>query len=83
MPTDSIISGYLPPNIHFAPRQIRPAGDNFLVQYSPSGRIDYLGSEGGHTYLYRMKDDGTQEEKISFPNPSSMLLEFLPTSGSW
>ena len=49
----------------FAPRQIRAAGDNFLVQYSPSGRIYYLGSEGGHTYLYRMKDDGTQEEKIS------------------
>jgi len=49
----------------FAPRQIGPAGDNFLVQYSHSGRIYYLSSEGGHTYLYRMKDDGTQEEKIS------------------
>jgi eukaryotic-like serine/threonine-protein kinase len=49
----------------FAPRQIGPAGNNYLVQYSPSGRIYYLGSEGGHTYLYRMKDDGTQEEKIS------------------
>jgi len=49
----------------FAPRQIGPAGDNFLVQYSPSGRIYYLGSEGGHTYLCRMKGDGTEEEKIS------------------
>jgi Tol biopolymer transport system component len=49
----------------FAPRQIRSAGDNLLVRYSQSGRVYYLSSEGGHTYLYRMKDDGTQEEKIS------------------
>jgi len=49
----------------FAPRQIRPAGGEFFAQYSHSGRIYYLGSEGGHTYLYRMKDDGTQEEKVT------------------
>jgi eukaryotic-like serine/threonine-protein kinase len=48
----------------FAPRQVRSGSAAFMPQYSPSGRIYYLISEGGHTFLYRMKDDGTQEEKI-------------------
>jgi eukaryotic-like serine/threonine-protein kinase len=49
----------------FAPREIRGAGGDFLPQYSPSGRIYYVTSENGHFYLYRMRDDGTQEEKIA------------------
>jgi serine/threonine protein kinase/Tol biopolymer transport system component len=48
-----------------APREIRSAGGDFFPQYSPSGRIYYVISEGGNGYLYRMKDDGTQEEKIT------------------
>jgi eukaryotic-like serine/threonine-protein kinase len=46
----------------FAPREIR-AGE--LPRYSPSGRIYFLVSEAGQHYLYRMKDDGTQEEKVT------------------
>jgi len=49
----------------FAPHQIHSEGNDLLVQYSHSGRIYYLHSEGGQTYLCRMKDDGTQEEKLS------------------
>jgi eukaryotic-like serine/threonine-protein kinase len=48
----------------FAPHQIHPQYDDSLVRYSQSGRIYDLHSEGGHTYLYRMKDDGTREEKL-------------------
>jgi len=48
-----------------APRHIRSAGDAFLPEYSHSGRIYFLLSEAGHDYLYRMKNDGTQEEKVS------------------
>ncbi len=48
----------------FAPRQIR-SGVAFLPHYSHSGRIYCLVSEVGHDYLYRMKNDGTQEEKIT------------------
>jgi hypothetical protein len=49
----------------FAPRQIRSAGGEFLPRYSHSGRIYFLVSEAGHPYLYRMKDDGTREEKVT------------------
>jgi eukaryotic-like serine/threonine-protein kinase len=49
----------------FAPRQIRSAGGEFFPQYSRSGRIYCVLSEGGHAYLYRMKDDGTQEERLT------------------
>jgi Tol biopolymer transport system component len=49
----------------FAPRQIRSARSAFMPLYSHSGRIYYVVSEAGHAYLYRMKDDGTQEEKVS------------------
>jgi serine/threonine protein kinase len=49
----------------FAPRQIRSASGEFFPQYSRSGRIYYLVSEGKLAYLYRMKDDGTREEKIT------------------
>ncbi len=48
----------------FAPRQIRTGDGRFIPQYAHSGRIYYVASEGGHSYLYRMKDDGTQEEKV-------------------
>jgi eukaryotic-like serine/threonine-protein kinase len=49
----------------FAPRQIRSANTEFFPQYSRSGRIYFLLSGTGHSYLYRVKDDGTQEEKIT------------------
>ena len=49
----------------FAPRQLRSAGGEFFPQYSHSGRIYYLVSEGRLAHLYRMKDDGTQEEKVT------------------
>jgi len=49
----------------FAPHQIHSEGNEYLVQYSHSGLIYYLRSEGGLTYLYRMKDDGTKEEKLA------------------
>jgi eukaryotic-like serine/threonine-protein kinase len=49
----------------FAPREIRSAGGAFSPLYSHSGSIYCAISEAGHAYLYRMKDDGTQEEKVS------------------
>jgi serine/threonine protein kinase len=45
----------------FAPRQIRSGNGQFVPQYSHSGRIYYVDSEGGHAYLYRMKDDGIEK----------------------
>lgn len=36
-----------------------------VPQYSRSGRIYYTASEGRHSYLYRMKDDGSEDEKIT------------------
>lgn len=50
---------------HFAARQIRSAAGDFFPQYSPSGRIYYVISQAGRPYLYRMKVDGTEEEKIT------------------
>jgi Tol biopolymer transport system component len=49
----------------FAPREMRSASGSFCPQYSRSGRIYFVFSEGGHCYLYRMKDDGTEEEKLT------------------
>jgi serine/threonine protein kinase len=49
----------------FTPRQLRSASGDLFPQYAPSGRIYYVNSEGGHSYLYRMQDDGTKEEKIT------------------
>jgi eukaryotic-like serine/threonine-protein kinase len=61
----------------FAPRQIRSAGGEFLPQYSRSGRIYYVLSEGGHAYLYRMNGDGTQEEKVT-PEPIDHAFGISP-----
>jgi eukaryotic-like serine/threonine-protein kinase len=61
----------------FAPRQLRSASREFFPQYSPSGRIYYQFSEGGGPYLYRMKDDGTQEEKIT-SEPIAYTLGISP-----
>jgi serine/threonine protein kinase len=49
----------------FAPRELRPAGVEYSPKYAPSGRIYFVASDKGSSYLYRMKDDGTQEEKIT------------------
>jgi len=49
----------------FAPRQLRPAGADFYPEYGPSGRVYFVASENGRSYLYRMKDDGTEQEKIT------------------
>jgi eukaryotic-like serine/threonine-protein kinase len=50
----------------FAPREIRSAIGGFSPVYWQSGRIYCVVSEGaGHAYLYRMRDDGTQPEKIT------------------
>jgi Tol biopolymer transport system component len=49
----------------FAPRQIRSAGREFAPRYSRSMHIYYLVSKGKLVFLYRMKDDGTQEEKVT------------------
>jgi eukaryotic-like serine/threonine-protein kinase len=49
----------------FAPREIRSGAGEMTPQYSHSGRMYYVALEGGHSYLRRMKDDGTQEEKIT------------------
>ena len=49
-----------------APREIRSASGVFFPVYSQSGRIYCVVSEGGgHAYLYRMRDDGTQAERVS------------------
>jgi eukaryotic-like serine/threonine-protein kinase len=48
-----------------APRELRSSSTAFIPQYSPSGKIYCVISEGGHSYLYRLKDDGTQKEKIT------------------
>jgi serine/threonine protein kinase len=49
----------------FAPRRIGSSGDKRYPRYSRSARIYYDVSEAGRNYLYRMKDDGTQEEQVS------------------
>ena len=61
----------------FAPRRIRSAGRQILPQYSHSGRIYCVLSEGGHDYLYRMKDDGTEEEKVT-PEPIAYAFGISP-----
>ncbi|MGA8154414.1 MAG: protein kinase [Terriglobales bacterium] len=49
----------------FAPRQVGSGLDGHWAQYSQSGRIYFEVPEAGQRYLYRMKEDGTQPEKIS------------------
>ncbi len=41
------------------------AGADFYPEYGPSGRVYFVASENGRSYLYRMKDDGTEQEKIT------------------
>lgn len=45
--------------------QIGSGLDGSWARYSQSGRIYFDVLEAGQRYLYRMKDDGTQEEKVS------------------
>ena len=49
----------------FAPRQISSSSNLYLPVYSHSGRIYYMSSEAGRSYPYRMKEDGTEPEKLS------------------
>jgi len=61
----------------FAPRQIHSPDRRFIPQYAPSGRIYYAASAGGHAGLYRMNDDGTQEERVT-SEPIDYVLGISP-----
>jgi len=58
----------------FTPRQI---GSGAWPTYAPSGRIYFQPSEGDVDYLYRMNDDGTQQEKM-LPEPIIYLQAVSP-----
>jgi eukaryotic-like serine/threonine-protein kinase len=48
----------------FAPREF-PTPDVFGPVYSPDGLIYSRATEGGANYLYRMKEDGTDRQKVA------------------
>jgi serine/threonine protein kinase len=54
----------------YAPRQIETTTDGSFPRYSRPGRIYFTVSDAGNRYLYRVNEDGTQEEKIF---PETML----------
>ena len=49
----------------FAPRRMGSAANERWPLYSLSGWIYFQVFEAGHEYPYRMKEDGSQEEKVS------------------
>jgi hypothetical protein len=61
----------------FAPREVRSASRQFRPQYSRSGRFYYSVSESGPSFLYRMNNDGTREEKVS-PEPIDYAFSISP-----
>ena len=61
----------------FAPRPFDSSVDSSWPLYSRSGRIYFEVSNGGHRYLYRIKDDGTQKEKV-FSEPILFASSISP-----
>ncbi len=64
----------------FAPREL-PTPGQFAPLYAPNGWIYALASEGKTNYLYRMKEDGTDRQKV-VENPI-LLLGAVSPDGQW
>jgi serine/threonine protein kinase/Tol biopolymer transport system component len=65
----------------FPPRQISSTMSDDSPAFGPDGHIFFRGAEGAANFLFRVKEDGSERQKV-LPNP---ILEFFSVSpdGKW
>jgi eukaryotic-like serine/threonine-protein kinase len=64
----------------FSPRRLAPT-ENDRVFFGPEGEVIFHRSEAGHQFIFRMKDDGSQQEKLlSYPD---LIMKSVSPDGQW
>jgi hypothetical protein len=64
----------------FSPRRLSST-ENDRVFFGPDGTIIFHRSEGGHQFVFHMKDDETQQEKLlSYPD---LIMKSVSPDGQW
>jgi serine/threonine protein kinase/Tol biopolymer transport system component len=64
----------------FSPRRLSPT-ENDRVFFGPDGTIIFHRSEAGHQFVFHMKEDGTQQEKLlSYPD---LIMKSVSPDGQW
>jgi Tol biopolymer transport system component len=66
---------------HVAPQQVRLPSEAYRPFFGPDGRIILFRRAGQSNYVYRMRSDGTGQERI-IPDPVIYLLGVSP-DGQW
>ena len=64
-----------------SPRQIKSANDDFGPIFAPDGTVFFMSSEGENTFIYRMKQDGSERRKVT-PDPVVQMQTVSP-DGQW
>jgi serine/threonine protein kinase/Tol biopolymer transport system component len=65
----------------FPPKRLSFSSEAYRPLFAPNGSIVFFGKEGRSYYIYRMKEDGTGQEKL-IPDPVIYLLAVSP-DGQW
>ena len=65
----------------FPPKRLSFSSEAYRPFFAPNGSIVFFGKEGRSNYIYRMKEDGTGQEKL-IPDPVIYLLAVSP-DGQW
>jgi serine/threonine protein kinase len=65
----------------FPPKRLPFSSEAYRPFFAPNGSIVFFGKEGRSNYIYRMKEDGTGQEKL-IPDPVIYLLAVSP-DGQW
>ncbi|HXN23537.1 MAG TPA: protein kinase [Candidatus Dormibacteraeota bacterium] len=64
----------------FSARRLSPT-QNARVFFGPDGTIIFHRSEAGHQFVFHMKEDGTQQEKLlSYPD---LIMKSVSPDGRW
>jgi serine/threonine protein kinase/Tol biopolymer transport system component len=64
----------------FSPRRLAQT-ENDRVFFGPEGEVIFHRSEAGHQFIFRMKDDGSQQEKLlSYPD---LIMKSVSPDGQW
>jgi eukaryotic-like serine/threonine-protein kinase len=64
----------------FSPRWLSPT-ENDRVFFGPDGTIIFHRSEAGRQFIFHMKEDGTQQEKLlSYPD---LIMKSVSPDGQW
>ncbi len=64
----------------FSPRRLAPT-ENDRVFFGPGGEVIFHRSEAGRQFIFRMKEDGSQQEKLlSYPD---LIMKSVSPDGQW